>query len=299
MNTPDRKNCASFSNDLDAYLDLALEPDREHALLAHLEHCEHCRAELDHAHSIEAEIRLAATDWQPSPDLWNKVTDSVQRQLQHAPAHQDADRQRQRPIFTWMTAALLLITVGATGFGLLKQNSSDTPEAVAAALINEFHTFVVSHRALDFSATHPAEIRSWFSDKVDFRVPLPVNPTDLKLAGGRLCNMLDQRIASFMYQVDGAWVSLYIMRSATAKQGLGASHEVLLQGYAFIDWENQGLHYSLVGDLPVERLREISERLRLTRILTHLPGPHGTPGAVISRNHANNHHNASPGRRHS
>ena len=101
--------------------------------------------------------------------------------------------------------------------------------------------------------------------------------------------MLDQRIASFMYQVDGAWVSLYIMRSETATQNLGASHEVLLQGYAFIDWENQGLRYSLVGDLPVERLREISSRLRSTRILIQLPGTQGTSTALITGTDANNH----------
>jgi anti-sigma factor RsiW len=290
MNTPDRQNCASFSNDLDAYRDLALEPGRERAVLAHVEHCEHCRAELDHALSVEAAIRLASADWQPSPDLWRKVTDSAQRQLR-----QGSERITPRSRFAWMTAALLLITVGVTGFGLLKESSSDTPEVVATALINEFHTFVVSHRALDFSATHPAEIRSWFGDKVDFRVPLPVKSADLKLAGGRLCNMLDQRIASFMYQVDGTWVSLYIMRSKTAKQGLGASHEVLLQGYAFIDWENQGLHYSLVGDLPVERLREISERLRSTRILIQLPSTQGISTALITGTDANNHRTVYPG----
>ena len=105
MSTGDRQSCASFSSDLDAYRDLALEPGRERAVLAHLEHCEHCRAELDHANSIEAEIRMAAADWQPSPDLWKKVTDSAQRQLQHASVQQDTDRKRQRPLFSWMTAA--------------------------------------------------------------------------------------------------------------------------------------------------------------------------------------------------
>ena len=123
-------SCASFSNDLDAYRDLALDPDRECAVRAHLEHCEHCRAELGHAQSIEAGIRLAATDWRPSPDLWNKVTDSAQHQLQLASAQQDADRKRQRPLLTWLAAALLLITVGVTGFGLLKENPGDRLRAV-------------------------------------------------------------------------------------------------------------------------------------------------------------------------
>jgi len=283
-----RQNCAPFRNDLDAYRDLTLEPQRKLAVLAHLEHCEQCRAELGLAQSVEADIRLAAADWQPSPDLWRKVIDTTQQQLRQAKIQPGTKRITQRPWFAWMSAALLLITVAVSGFGLLKEDSKNDREVFAATLINEFHTFVVSHRALDFSDTHPREIRSWFADKVDFRVPLPIHSAELKLAGGRLCNMLDQRIASFMYQIDNAWVSLYIMRSATATLGLGTSHEVLLKGYAFIDWGNQGLHYSLVGDLPVERLREISERLRATRILTHLPGLQGTTAVLMSHHDANN-----------
>ena len=179
-----------------------------------------------------------------------------------------------------MTAALLLITVGVTGIHLWQSEQADPGETVALALVNEFHTFVVSHRDLDFSDTQPTEIRNWFGDKVDFRVPTPIKSQELKLAGGRRCNMFDQRIASFMYQVDGAWVSLYIMRSGKVEDNLGASHELLLKGYGFIDWEDQGLHYSLVGDLPVERLREIAEHLRNTRILTNLPGPE-YPGQMV------------------
>jgi len=260
------RNCASFSNDLDLYLDLALPTDRQREVQTHVDGCEHCRAALTLADAVEAEIRSTAAGWEPAPDLWQRIRHSAHRQNRRG-----IGAARYRTTATWMSAALLLVSVAVTGFTLLQPGTDNSPEVVASALVNEFHTFVVSHRALDFSDTQPAEIRSWFVDKVDFRVPLPVRSADFQLAGGRLCNMLDQRIASFMYQVDGAWVSLYIMRSASARQSPGASNELLLQGYGFIDWESQGLHYSLVGDLPVERLREIAERLRSTRILTRLP----------------------------
>jgi anti-sigma factor RsiW len=269
-------SCASIRIDLDLYRDQALEPNRQHQVKVHIDHCEPCRAELEVAQSIENQIRSELCS-QPAPALWNRITASVQaqKQAQHQTQAQGTDqhsttRQGQSPLFTWMTAALLLITVTVGGYGLLKQDVTPDSDTLASALINEFHTFVVSHRDLDFIDSHPAQIRSWFGDKVDFRVPMPVDAADLQLAGGRLCNMLDKRIASFMYQVDGAWVSLYIMRSAVATQNTGESHEILKQGYAFIDWKNEGLHYSLVGDLPVERLRQIAERLRSTRISTHL-----------------------------
>ena len=272
MNDQAVNSCASIQIDLDLYRDQALEPDRQREVKVHIDHCEQCRAELEAAQSIENQIRSELVS-QPDPTLWNRIIASAQAQTQaqvQGTAQYATSQQRQSPLFTWMTAALLLITVTVGGYGLLKQDVITDSDALASALINEFHTFVVSHRDLDFTDSQPAQIRNWFGGKVDFRVPMPVYSADLKLAGGRLCNMLDKRIASFMYQVDGAWVSLYIMRSAMATQSTGESHEVLKQGYAFIDWKNEGLHYSLVGDLPVERLRQIAERLRSTGIFTHL-----------------------------
>ncbi len=268
MNDQSVNNCASIRIDLDLYRDQALEPNRQHQVQIHIDHCEPCRAELEVAQSIENQIRSELAS-QPAPALWNRITASAQAQRRRT-GRNTTDQQRQSPLFTWMTAALLLITVAVGGYGLLKQDVILDSNALASALINEFHTFVVSHRDLDFTDSQPEQIRSWFGGKVDFRVPMPVDAADLQLAGGRLCNMLDKRIASFMYQVDGAWVSLYIMRSAMGTQNTGESHEILKQGYAFIDWKNEGLHYSLVGDLPVERLRQIAERLRSTGIFTHL-----------------------------
>jgi anti-sigma factor RsiW len=130
---------------------------------------------------------------------------------------------------------------------------------------------LISHRELDYQDSRPAEIRKWFSDKVNFRVPLPVKTVDLQLAGGRLCNMFDQRIASFMYEVDDVWVSLYIMRSKPDRATI-VEQELLLQGYGYIEWENQGLHYPLVGDVSVERLRQLAVSLYSKQLLANLPG---------------------------
>ena len=268
--------CESFRQEFDACRDLALTPDRQHEIETHLASCHQCRTEYERNGSIEADIRHHAGNWQPSPDLWQRIEAGAERRTVRP--------GMSRSPLSWMVAALLMLTVGVTTFIQLQRGDDEATEVVAAALINEFHTFVVSHRDLDYSDTQPAEIRNWFGDKVDFRVPLPVKSDDLRLAGGRLCNMFDQRIASFMYQVDDAWVSLYIMRSARTTQNSDDSHELLMKGYGFIDWEHQGLHYSLVGDLPVTRLRQIAKDLRMTRILTRLPSRQHLPVAQISYN---------------
>ena len=107
---------------------------------------------------------------------------------------------------------MFLLALGFMVYLLPGINQESQSNSVASALVNEFHTFVISKRALDYTHNKPAEVRQWFGSKVDFRVPLPVEAPAMVLSGGRLCNMFDQRVVSFMYRYDDAWVSLYIKK---------------------------------------------------------------------------------------
>ncbi len=256
------KNCKSFQVDLDAYRDKSLVPDRQHEVLQHLQQCTICRKEISRAEEMEQRLRDEASTWVASKDLWLRIKNSAKNE---ASEYRSITSNAQ---LRWVAAAMLMVTLSFIGYSKLSQQPQDATDSLASALVNEFHTFVVSRRDLDYVDTQPAGIRQWFGDKVDFRVPEPVKATGLKLAGGRLCNMFDQRIASFMYQVDGAWVSLYIMKPVANMTTQPAETEMVLRGYGYIDWQSQGLQYSLVGDVPAERLREVARSLHLTEIMT-------------------------------
>jgi anti-sigma factor RsiW len=47
--------------------------------------------------------------------------------------------------------------------------------------------------------------------RVDFVPPIPPLVSDVPLVGGRLCYLFRQRIAAYMYHVDGHVVSLFVM----------------------------------------------------------------------------------------
>ncbi len=256
------KNCKSFQVDLDAYRDKSLVPDRQHEVLQHLQQCTICRKEISRAEEMEQRLRDEASTWVASKDLWLRIKNSAKNE---ASEYRSITSNAQ---LRWVAAAMLMVTLSFIGYSKLSQQPQDATDSLASALVNEFHTFVVSRRDLDYVDTQPAGIRQWFGDKVDFRVPEPVKTTDFKLAGGRLCNMFNQRIASFMYQVDGAWVSLYIMKPVDNMAIQPAETEMVLRGYGYIDWQSQGLQYSLVGDVPAERLREVARSLHLTEIMT-------------------------------
>lgn len=259
-------DCASFRSDLDGCRDKALDESRQLEVLKHLQNCFRCRQEIEQTAVIEEELRQQASGWTPTTGLWARIKTNAELESSTGPIA--ARRLYQLP---WAAVALLVITLGLVSFTLLESGNQTAPKLVATALVNEFHTFVISHRELDYQDSRPAEVRKWFDGKVNFRVPLPVETTELQLAGGRLCNMFDQRIASFMYEIDDVRVSLYIMRSKPDRAAI-AEQELLLQGYGYIEWENQGLHYSLVGDVSVERLRRIAASLYSTQLLANLSG---------------------------
>jgi anti-sigma factor RsiW len=260
--------CAAIRGDLDAYRDNTLDESRQCEVHEHLQGCTDCQQQAERAAAIELELKDQASDWIPTAGLWTRIKSSAELQSTTRPV--SGRRFYQLP---WAAVALLLVTLGVTSFTLVDNAQRTGAEVVAAAVVNEFHTFVVSHRELDYQDSRPAVVRKWFGDKVNFRVPLPVKTDDLPLAGGRLCNMFEQRIASFMYRIDDAWISLYIMRASPHRSST-ADHELLLQGYGYIDWETQGLHYSLVGEVAIDRLRQIATSLRSTQLLTTLQGFH-------------------------
>lgn len=260
--------CNKFSiKDLDAYRDGMLDDQRRSELSRHLDQCAACRESLDKTAEFEQQIKDVASSWIPSDKLWARIRNSVEKQSRRTP-------ERFRPKqFTGIAAAITLCTFAFMIYLTISPVQETESDSTVAALVNEFHTFVISRRELDYREPQPGNVRDWFGSKVEFRVPLPLSTPDIKLAGGRLCNMFDQRIVSFMYQVDGVWVSLYIMQSMPGDRQPDMGTEQRVNGYGYVQWQYQGLHYSLVGDLPANHLHRIAERLLRAEIVTSSPDP--------------------------
>lgn len=248
-------DCKTCLNDLDAYRDGALEKKQHSDIGAHLEQCADCRAARQRADDFDRQLREVASTWVPPDGLWARIKQTAAMQQEATGSH------TTRPLLPAVAAAILLFSFAFVTLLHMGTDQAAQSESTAAALVNEFHTFVISRRELDYSEARPDNLRDWFSNKVEFRVPLPVTAAEYRLAGGRLCSMLEQRIVSFMYRVDGAWVSLYIMKSMPQDVPRQTDRELLVNGYGFIGWQHQGLRYSLVGDLPAERLRGIANHL--------------------------------------
>jgi anti-sigma factor RsiW len=155
-------------------------------------------------------------------------------------------------------AALLAIFVLATGH----RSDSPYPGSLASVLINELHTFSVSGRDLDVTATDPRVVQSWFQPRVEFNPPRPPqHSAGLALKSGRLCHILNQRVASYMYEHNGNVVSLYVLNT-TARADIPNVASNYQRGHAHTAWRPDGLLYSLVGAVSLQDLQSVATSLR-------------------------------------
>jgi len=253
--------CDSIDADLDAFRDGMLGKKRENEIQNHLKTCVFCNSKMKQSADLEQALKENAATWIPPENLWSRIQSSVSQQK----STQQSSPKFYNSRYSWMAAAMMLLTISLLfSMDIIRKDASKQTDPVAAVLVNEFHTFVISRRNLDFVDNQPAAIREWFGSKVDFRAPKPIQVKSMQLAGGRLCNMLNQRIASYMYRSNGAWVSLYIMKSEPVDIDQSYGTETVVQGYGYIGWEINGLHYSLVGDIDVDRLRQFANELKAT-----------------------------------
>ena len=261
-------DCESVIADLDAYRDDVLEPDRRQLLTEHLQECLSCNRVLQKSNDLETNIRAQSEQWKATDDLWRRIKSSVDSSSTSSVDNLSTSVNSNRfwPRYSHAGAIAIVFSVVVAGIIFSQLWPHTKGNKVATVLVSEFHTFVISQRELDFVEPGALAIRQWFVDKLDFRPPMPFKPPGMQLAGARLCNMLDQRIASYMYQSDGVWVSLYIMKSMVPQAAQVSEQILMLNGYGYIYWQNQGLHYSLVGDIPAQQLQRIAKTLRASEV---------------------------------
>lgn len=254
--------CQDVRQRVELYLDQALPPSEQAAMLTHLSTCRSCHDYAAAAETIEARLRATLRDDVPPSRLWPRVSTEL-----HALGGEGASTSRPHRIgqasrrVAIAAAALLAIGMAVQ---LRRQSIGGINTAqLMKTPVDELRSFVDSGRPVDFSTADPVELRRWFVPRVDFTPPAaPMNP-GTTLIGGRLCYFFERRIASYMYKADDHLVSLYVMSdqgielpSSGGGVTIGERRAAVREadGFAHVLWPEGQLYYSLVSDQPASRL---------------------------------------------
>lgn len=208
---------------------------------------------------IAAALRKAFAD-ERAPDGLQK---RLARSLRALPAP-----IRGAPSWRWpaIAVAAIALMIGL-GIVLLRPHTAE----LADVPLKELQAFIDSGRAVDVATDDPARVRAWMAQRVDFAPPrVARGDAEIELIGGRLCLFSGRRVASYMYRVRGRPLSIYIMTAGGLKptgssrlEHAGRTLTLTREGHLIqASWEENGLIYSVVGELSEPALLTTLDELR-------------------------------------
>jgi anti-sigma factor RsiW len=241
--------------ELHAYVDGQLAPDRQAAVLRYLqEHADVSRRVAAYREQREA-LRAAfgGVASEPIPAALNLEL-LIQQRL----------AQRRVP---WRAAAVALLAFGLGGAGGWLLHGSVVPAASMTLLAQEA---VANHvvytadkrRPTELGAEQRDDLARWVSNRLNHTVAPPDLSADgYRYMGGRLAATPDGPAGLFMYDdPQGLRLTVFVL-----PMGAAASMPLQHVDFAHVDgcaWIDKGIGYTVVGKLPPAELRRLAEQVR-------------------------------------
>jgi anti-sigma factor RsiW len=242
-------------DDLHAYVDRLLEPERQAEVAAYLE-----------GHPDVAKRVAAFSDQR---DLLRKglapiADEPLPPQLNLSRIIENR-RRRPSPVW-WAVAAMLMLCIGGVG-GWVVRGNIQAPSGGLAALAQEATDSYIVYapdrvRPVEMRASDSAQLVQWVSNRLHQPVKVPdLTGSGYRLMGGRLVATSHGPAAMFMYDDDRGDRLVVLARPMASDQSMPmAPHSGGdVAGFA---WADGGMGYSLVGPAAAESLKSIANEVR-------------------------------------
>ena len=243
-------------DDLHAYVDHILEPERQVEVAAYLD---------DHP---DVARRVAAFTGQR--DLLRAALAPIADEPLPAELNlaRIIEQRSWRPAMARLAmAAMLLLSIGGLGGWAVRGTLEISPgglAALAAEATASYNVYAPDHvRPVEVRAPDIAELVQWVSDRLHRPVKVPdLTGSGYRLMGGRLVATSHGPAAMFMYDDDRGSRLVVLtrpMNSADQNAPMTPKSQDDVGGFV---WADDGLGYSLIGRAAPESLRPIANEVR-------------------------------------
>ncbi|MCC8963273.1 anti-sigma factor [Bradyrhizobium sp. Pear76] len=240
-------------DDLHAYVDHALEAERQAEVAAYLEGhpdvAQRVASFSDQRSMLRAALAPIAEEPLPPQLNLSRIIES----------------KRRRPAsFRWAIAAMLMLAIGGVG-GWAIRGATEAPTGGLAALAQEasdsYHVYA-SDRTRPVELRDSTELAAWVSSRLRQQVKLPdLSKSGYRFMGGRVVPTAHGPAAMFMYDDDRGERLVVLTRPMTSDQNAPmAPHSG--NDVAGFSWADGGMGYSLVGPGAAEQLKPLANEIR-------------------------------------
>ncbi|MEN3351558.1 MAG: hypothetical protein V7632_5193 [Bradyrhizobium sp.] len=240
-------------DDLHAYVDRALEPERQAEVATYLENHPDVAKRVANFSDQRSRLRsaLAPIAEEPLPPQLNlsRIIES---------------RRRRPPSFRWAIAAMLMLAIGGIG-GWTIRGATQAPGSGLAALAQEasdsYHVYA-SDRTRPVELRDSTELAAWVTSRLRRPVRLPdLSKSGYRFMGGRVVPTAHGPAAMFMYDDDRGDRLVVLTRPMTSDQNAPMAPHAG-DNVAGLSWADGGMGYSLVGPKAADSLKPLANEIR-------------------------------------
>lgn len=244
-----------------------LSRNEQRSVDAHLEQCPACSAK---AARIRSEARRVAGALACKVDAPAGMLEGVERRIRPLAINRSSAPR-------WAVAAAAALVLGVLGVAayrsIPKPDLHTAPVHVAAdapvfvQIVGEQDAPKLTAFVQSVKRDKPGIVASHISADVAF-LPIPIEPrvSQAKFVGGKQCCLDGERVAAFLYEVDGQPVILYqtprpIIPPSTLAGSSCGTMEFWTQSRDEVNmvvWPHADTAYVLAGRVPLERLLEFA-----------------------------------------
>lgn len=249
--------CEEVREALSGALDLGTGAIGDDAVTRHLGGCAACAAFQRELLELDDILKIEEGAIVDKARVWARVQAEIDASSPTVslPVTPPLGYASRRMVLRWASAA---IVIGAVPLGFIHwPRDNGRGSAFISEIARDFRAYRESGKHLDVATTHPAILRSWMAARVEFDLPKDVaGPVGVRLAGGRLCAILGEKLAFFAYDTAVGPVGLYVTpsRGLTNMEADRIAATALDEGLTTIAWRRGDLGYVVVASASIGKL---------------------------------------------
>jgi anti-sigma factor RsiW len=224
---------------LGGLLDGELDAANTALVEAHVSRCEGCRAELDRLQAVRNLLRATGVRHSAPEALATRI--AALRELSPKAANENK-------ISNWLAPGVAGAIAASLAMLLFVPDSQQA--GLDQQLISSHVRSLQPGHLTDVQTTNQHIVKPWFNGKIDFAPPVPeLADQGFPLAGGRLDSVNGRTVAAIVYHRRLHTVNLFVW------PGEGLRQSSVEDGFALEEWNDDGLNFAAVSDIPLGELR--------------------------------------------
>ena len=214
---------------------------------AHVARCEGCREELERLQAVRNLLRADGIRHRAPEALFRQI--ASMHELSPSAANENMLRTWLAPAVIGALAASLAMLIFVTP----AQQQSVLDDQIISSNVRSLQPGHLT----DVQTTNQHIVKPWFNGKIEFAPPVPeLSDQGFPLAGGRLDSINGKTVAAIVYHRRLHTINLFVWMGEIRRRS------TVEDGFALEEWNEDGLNFAAVSDIPANELQQFTKLYR-------------------------------------